>query len=251
MAKTYKKISGTWYPIKKIFKRISGTWSEVKKLYKKISGTWQVVHSGAYEYTFTANASNVNFATLIGATAVANNDEFIITVNSGVTISGTNGVTGANNNSDTYVAGSVGTRVCKDSVHNGAAISLTYNIYASKYSQYKYYFTGTGGTGGGGNIALDLSGMSGKKVTIINNGTILGGNGGNGGMGSKNVKSYGSVSCGEQNKACALGGNGGSGGSGVNNGSNTVSISGNSPITGSSGVGGGYGWDFVDTGSCT
>ena len=33
MAKTYKKISGSWYPIKKIFKRISGSWYEIKKLY--------------------------------------------------------------------------------------------------------------------------------------------------------------------------------------------------------------------------
>ncbi len=81
MAKTYKKISGTWYPIKKIYKRISGAWGEVKKLYKKVSGTWQVVHSGAYEYTFTANASNVDFAALIGTSAVANNTDFLITVN--------------------------------------------------------------------------------------------------------------------------------------------------------------------------
>lgn len=96
MAKTYKKISGTWYPIKKIFKRISGAWSEIKKLYKKVSGTWQVVHSGAAEYTFTASyTGTVTLATLLDAATISANTDFIINVPAGMTITGPAGAAGA------------------------------------------------------------------------------------------------------------------------------------------------------------
>lgn len=256
MAKTYKKIGGTWYPIKKIFKRISGAWSEVKKLYKKVSGTWQVVHSGAYEYTFTANASNVNFATLIGSSAVANNTDFIITINSGVTLSGTVGVAGANNASTAFATGNVGTRVCKNSQYtDGRTHSFSYSAIPNTVWSGKEYYTGNGGTGGTGATALDISGMSGKKITIINNGTIVGGTGGNGGIGAAQVRNYNTVTiggllCGAgRARLCGISGSGGSGGSGLNNGANTVSVTGNSPINGTTGVAGAYGWAAVEDGA--
>ena len=214
MAKTYKKISGTWYPIKKIFKRIGGTWSEIKKLYKKVNGTWQVVHTGAYEYTFTANASNVNFATLIGAAAVANNTDFIITINAGVTLSGTVGVAGANNASTAFAFGNVGTRVCKDSAYaDGRTRSIPYSS-CPQGAVYADYYTGNGGTGGNGSIALDLSGMSGKNITIINNGVIQGGNGGIGGIGAiqaraSDIVTFVGCSCGlPRYRICGTSGNG-------------------------------------------
>ena len=251
MAKTYKKISGTWYPIKKIYKRISGAWSEVKKLYKKVSGTWQVVHSGAYEYTFTANTSNVDFAALIGASAVADNTDFIITVNSGVTISGTVGTTGANNNSDTLVAGSVGTRTCNNSQYaDGRAVSVTYNsnaetINSLAYTKYAKYYTGNGGTGGTGNDALNLSGLSGKNITIINNGTIIGGNGGAGGMGAKNARVQATACDYLYQRACGIGGSGGTGGSGIYNpNGNSITMVGNSASNGSTGASGANGWTY-------
>jgi len=262
MAKTYKKISGTWYPIKKIFKRISGTWSEVKKLYKKVSGIWQVVHSGAYEYTFTANASNVDFATLIGAANVSNYTDFKITVNSGVTISGTTGTTGANNNSDTLATGSVGTRICTNSQWaDGRTVSLNYDVHADGSSLgatlYSTYYTGTGGTGGTGNHALNLSGLSGKNITIINSGTIIGGIGGAGGMGAKNARAYvGNFQsqCVNFARACALGGSGGSGGYGISNpNGNILSVTGNSASNGSTGAAGAFGWDYfeIDSSGCS
>lgn len=238
MAKTYKKISGTWYPIKKIYKRISGAWSEVKKLYKKVSGTWQVVHSSVYEYTFTANASNVDFATLIGASAVANNTDFKITINSGVMISGTDGVAGANNTSKAYLIGNV-VRAC-----------LGTDAGAFYYPQ---YFTGNGGNGGNGNIALSFAGMSGKNITIVNNGTIRGGNGGSGGCGASDYAGFSAGSgAAKAHITCGISGSAGSGNVAIYNpNGNAISISANSPINGSSGIVNiGYFGVFNSTWSC-
>lgn len=242
MAKTYKKISGTWYPIKKIFKRISGSWYEVKKLYKKVSGTWQLVHTGVFEYTFSANASNVDFATLIGASNVANYTDFKITINSGITVSGTDGITGANNSSAVTAIGNAGTRTCRDSITTAGTIkSFSYTNYPANSVQYRRYHTGNGGTGGNGNVALSFSGMSGKNISVINNGTIRGGNGGNGGMGALQVRTstieeINDVGCGAYSIVCGLNGSAGNGGLAIANGTNTVNISGNSPINGSGGA---------------
>jgi len=251
MAKTYKKISSTWYPIKKIFKRISGTWSEVKKLYKKASGTWQVVHSSAYEYTFTANAANVDFATLIGASNVANNTEFKITINSGVTIYGTNGVVGANNGSMSNIHGAFGARYCYATWCAGY-MTVYYDVIRdalceASYTYASYYFTGNGGTGSNGNNAISFAGMSGKTITITNNGAIIGGNGGAGGMGaSLATANYPTGIAGGYGMACALGGAGGVGASAIVNGSNTVSVLNNQPIQGNNGATGPNGHSVVN-----
>lgn len=235
MAKTYKKISGTWYPIKKIFKRISGTWNEVKKLYKKISGTWQVVHSGAVEYTFVSSitATDANGILLSSYVNPTSSDEFIITINSGVVLSGSDGVQGANNASSAYATYYAGATACKDSLYTDGRLV---NHNAGTLIR----FSGTGGNGGNGNPALNLSGFGGKKVTIINNGTLRGGNGGNGGQGaltSRDVVTIGSTIL------CASSGNGGTGGLGLYNPSGaTIVLQGNTPINGTNGTYGVYGW---------
>lgn len=161
MAKTYKKISGAWYPIKKIFERISGTWREIKKLYKKVSGTWMQVHSGALEYTFGTSITATSSTGILLSNYVnpASADEFVITINSGVSLIGKSGVTGA----------------------TGATASCATMMANCRGSQYGN--GGNGGTGGTGYPAIDFTGFSGKKVTFVNNGTIKGGNGGNGGKG--------------------------------------------------------------------
>lgn len=117
----YSNISGTWKKVSKVFNNVSGTWREVKKAFTNVGGTWKQVHSGAAEFTFATNQAwnrAITMADMYDATTIANNTDFVITVNAGVTIQPT---------VDTY--------------------------------------------------AFDFSGVSGKTITIVNNGTIKGGNG--------------------------------------------------------------------------
>lgn len=220
MAKTYKKISGTWYPIKKIFKNIGDTWSEVKKLYQKSSGTWQVVHSGALEYTF-AGSITATVSTGILLSDYVNPslaDEFVITVNNGVTLSGMKGTVGAQ--------GAQG----------------AYGVFMSNCHGSWYWTGGNGGNGGRGGKGIDFTGFSGKKITFINNGTIKGGDGGNGGNGGGfwTPTGYG---CGVEYSGC-----GGSGGSGevwsTNSAIATVTLSPNAPVSGSAGSAGLHGTPY-------
>lgn len=208
MAKIYKKISGTWYPIKKIFKRIDGAWSEIKKLYKKVNGTWKVVHSGAYEYTFTGSitagsSTGIPLSNYINPTLA---DEFIITVNSGVILMGINGGTGSTGTS-----------------------TPAYNVGIAPTA---------GGTGIVGGYCIDFTGFGGKKITFVNNGTIKGGNGGNGGNGGKGYETF----CSGILWNGAIGGAGGAGGEyAYNPNSATLVFSNIAPINGSSGLTGATG----------
>lgn len=215
MAKTYKKISGTWTPIKYIWKNIGGTWTKLKKAYKKVSGTWQQVYSGTVYYTFTSSIT-ATATTGIPLSSYVNPDdadEFVITVNSGVVLSGKTGTTGAHgfNNTD--------------------ARSIN-NCHGTQYGN-----GGNGGTGGTGYYGIDFTGFSGKTVNITNNGTIKTGNGGNGGNGG-NAYSDGSAGndCVPTYGGC--GGAGGAGGSTWNYNSSgvTINVSGNSPTTGTVGA---------------
>ena len=207
MAKTYKKISGTWTAVKKIFKNIGGTWSEIKKAYKKVSGSWYQVHSGALEYTFdtsiTATATTGILLSDYVNPALA--DEFVITVNSGVILKGKDGLSGAN------------------------GVPSSSNCHGT--------YTGNGGNGKVGGIGysgINYTGFSGKKITWINSGTIAGGNGGRGGNGSACT---GAICC-----SVSYGGCGGSGGNGglsyyANSGVD-ISYIGNSATSGANGASG-------------
>jgi len=211
MAKTYKRISGTWYPIKKIFKRISGTWSEVKKLYKKVSGAWQVVHSGAAEYTF---ASSITATTSTGILlssylAPASADEFTFTVNNGVTLSGMTGATGGKGRDGGC---SIGFDNCTGYGENGQGE----DGYA-------------GGVGGSG---INFTGFSGKKVTFYNYGVMRGGTGGTGGQGGDCLGQLSS------DRGCG-GGGGGGGAAFINNGGVTIVMAAGTYIAGGAGATGG------------
>lgn len=199
----YKNVSGTWKSILNLFTNVSGAWRQVGTLYKRVAGVWKPIHKETYVYTFTANASNVNFATLVGSTIYNRYTNFRVIVNSGVTVSGTNGTTGA-------------TGACSTN----------------------------GGIGGAGNYALNFSGMSGKTIAVVNNGTIRGGNGGTGGQGGA-ACACGYVGC-TENCRCedvtqnaGYGGAGGAGQTGIYNGTNTVTVTGNAAISGTTGATGG------------
>lgn len=133
-----------------------------KVVYNGITG-----FSKGFSYVFSANTSNVNFATLIGATNVNNNTTFNITINAGVTLSGSNG-------SDAYSDG--GGCSCWMQGGYDEYGNYTGDVCCPGYDIPGNYYPATNGL-----PAIDFSGMSGKTINIINNGTIRGGNGGVGG----------------------------------------------------------------------
>ena len=228
MAKTYKKINGTWQPIKYIWKNINGTWTKLKKGYKKVSGTWQVVYAASeVKYTFTTSitASTSTGILLKSYVNPADADEFIITVNSGVTLSGRAGSTGP--------AG----------VNGGGYNTMCGNMRTNCHGTNGRGYGGNGGSGGAGGYGIDFTGFSGKKITIINNGTIKGGNGGNGGKGGDCAPNQGPTGCVMGSyKYGGCGGSGGSGGAwGYNTNGVTISVSGNAPTSGASGASGASG----------
>lgn len=226
MAKTYKKIAGVWTPIKKIFKNIAGTWTEVKKAYKKVDGVWKQVHSGATEFTFSSSITATASTGILLSSYVNPNssDEFIITVNSGVNLLGKTGTTGTNGSN-------LGSCNFWTSVSNCRG---------------KYYGQGTnGGTGGVGGKAIDLTGFSGKTVTINNSGTIKGGTGGKGGNGGNALS--GGYACGSQ--ITSYGGCGGAGGVGgvalYGTAGVTLTVTGNAVKTGNTGASGSAGTNGI------
>jgi len=145
---------------RKVQIRVAGC-SNDKMLGKAISLSDYYDAPGTH-YTIASNLTQVNLASLVDPNSAS---IFYITIDHNTRLKGASGVTGA-----TGVNGSKG--INGNSFIGGRDIN-----------------GGTGGTGGNGDIggiggeALDLAGFSGKKVTIINNGIIEGGNGGNGGNG--------------------------------------------------------------------
>jgi hypothetical protein len=161
MSQTYKKVSGVWQPIKKIFKNIGGAWTEVKKGYKKVNGVWEEVHSGALEYTFSGSLTATSSTGILLSDYFdpTSADEFIITVNAGVVLTGTTGANGGN--------GAAG--------HSNISRANCHGTQGGN--------GGNGGNGGSGGSGIDFTGFSGKQITFINNGTVSPGAGGNGGNG--------------------------------------------------------------------
>ena len=219
MAKTFRKVSGVWKPVKKIFIKIAGSWLETKKVYKKITGTWKVIHQNEVNYTFTGNVTATAATGILLSNYVdpTDGDIFNITVNSGVTLSGMTGATGAagaGGNLDTNRANCVGT-------YYGAG--------------------GNGGTGGTGGATFDLTGFSGKTVNFINNGVIKTGKGGTGGTGGGYViPRYPCLNGGRNYTASGCGGAGGAaGGSFTNNTGVTINIIGTTFVSGGTGATGG------------
>lgn len=189
----------------------SGTWKDVKEQWKNVDGTWESVYTSVKTYTFAFD--QLNQTTLLSYFVdPSSSDVFEITINSGITLSGIQGSTGS--------TGSNGT--------NGIGHPTGY----------------PGGTGGTGNATIDLAGFSGKTITFINNGTIIGGKGGTGGRGG-NAGKWGSGTSTTYYSGGA-GGNGGGGGLAFKNTSGvTKSVTINSTqqgSTGSKGANGTSGW---------
>lgn len=189
----------------------AGIWKDVKEQWKNVDGTWKSVYTSVKTYTFT---SSLLLQTNLLSSFVDPNssDVFEITINAGVTLSGPKGSTGS--------TGSNGT--------NGIGHPTGY----------------PGGTGGAGGYVLDLNGFSGKTITFINNGTIIGGAGGTGGRGG-NAGKWGSGT----STTYYSGGAGGNGGGGAwpfkNTSGVTKSVTINSTqrgSTGSTGANGTSGW---------
>ena len=145
-------------------------------------------------FTIPSNLTRVNLASLVDPNSAS---IFYITIDHNTTLIGGKGATGA-----------TGT--------NGA------NGRSTK----KGGTGGRGSKGGAGSWALNLIGFEGKKLTLINNGRIISGDGGTGGTGGTGGKggqgragswdgSAGGKSCGPSySHPGAPGGNGGSGGYG-------------------------------------
>lgn len=247
----YSKISGLWKENKTLYTKISGVWKKVSFAHAKVSGIWKNVFTDEYVYTFTANASNVNFATLIGAENVSKYTKFKIIVNPGVTISGATGANGANG-SGTATYQYAASRYCKDSKYTDGRL-IYHNSNSANGNMTAFSSNGQNGTIG--TSAFNFSGMSGKTINLINNGTIKGGNGGNGGVGnSPSVYNYVDpqfCSPSEGYTTCAYSGAGAAGVSAsdaVISGSNTLISSGNPFVAGNAGAAGATAWNYYTYG---
>lgn len=185
MAKMFKKVNGVWKPLT-LSKNMDGTFKKIKKAFRKIDGVWRPIHSGVVEFTFASSITATTPTGILLSNYIDPNsaDEFVITVNSGVTLSGMTGTTGA--------AG-----------YNNTKYALVSNCHGTNY--------GSGGNGGNGEVGgypLNFTGFETKKVTIVNNGVLKGGSGGKGGNGGAPNLYY--LGCGDS----AYGGCGGAGGAG-------------------------------------
>ena len=96
MAKMFKKVNGVWKPLT-LSKNIDGTFKKIKKVFRKIDGVWRPIHSGVVEFTFASSITATTPTGILLSDYIDPNsaDEFVITVNSGVTLSGMTGTTGA------------------------------------------------------------------------------------------------------------------------------------------------------------
>lgn len=216
MGKTFKKISGMWKPVKKVFIKVSGNWLEAKKVFKKVSGNWQNVHLSTAEYTFQSNLISTTMDGLLLSNYVnpTSADVFNIYINTGVTVSGMQGIKG------------------NDGTPGG--VYYVGNCHTVPYSNMIHpdYSGGNGGTGGTGGYGINFAGFGGKTINIINSGILKGGNGGTGGNGGPAYTTcIGTNGC---------GGAGGAGGQPYNNITNVViNVSGNLPSVGNTGATGG------------
>jgi hypothetical protein len=190
---------------------VLGTWKKVLKIWARVAGVWKLVSPDAYTFTFTANASNVNMLTAIGATNIANYAKINVVIPSGITISGVAGVAG--------VAGAVGSATVRANCHTSKA--------------------GNGGNGTNatnGSPCMDFSGITGKQIKIINNGVVQCPNGANGGNGGAPVY----ISCTTTYGGC--GGTAGVAGKAVYNpNGNSITWVGNEAVKGTDGVAGAHG----------
>ncbi len=183
-----------------------------------ISTIWNVTTKNIIYYTFTSSitATSTNGILLSNYIDPASADEFVITVNSGVTLSGKAGANGA----------------------NGASVASC-NSYANNCNG-QLYGSGTDGTSASsGGYGIDFTGFSGKIITIINNGIIKGGDGGIGGAGGPAIPNCGT----DCHAFTQLGGCGGAGASGNlwNYNSAGITLLGDSGISGSNGAAGAAG----------
>lgn len=160
------KVGGAWTDTKPHVK-VSGTWSKVKKAYTKVGGSWETSYE--YESVYTLN-TGVQVGTIdFDALVLDRYHNVRVVVPSGATL----------------VAPSTSTYAVKTGTSHNAKITLENNgvIY------------GRGGDGGNGGYRVDSQnqpdpedGFNGgsaifveSNITVINNGTILGGAGGGGG----------------------------------------------------------------------
>lgn len=220
MAKTYKKISGAWYGIKKIFIKITSGWVEVKKVFKNVGGGWVMTHQNAIDFTFggSITASAFTGIPLSAYINPASADTFNITLNGGVLFSGVYG-------------------------GDGGAGANVWCLNSSGQCT-------NGGNGGAGGYGIDFTGFAGKTINLYNYGTIKGGNGGNGGPGGNGVAQ---TSCGFCSVYGCPGGNGGPGGAPYyNNGGVAINIIVNAGgiINGYNGAAGPSGTTGIDDGNC-
>lgn len=163
---TKVKVSGAWTDAKPHVK-VGGTWTRVKKAYSKAGGSWDLTYE--YESVYTLNTGEQVGTIDFDALALDRHHNVRVVVPSGATL----------------VAPSTSTYAIKTGTSHNAKITLENNgaIY------------GRGGNGGGGgyrvsgsNSPSPTAGANGgsaihieSNITLINNGTILGGGGGGGG----------------------------------------------------------------------
>lgn len=57
MPKIYRKVNGSWVPIKRIYRKVSGSWSPFRTVYRKINGFWYLVFAGKTSISQTVTIS--------------------------------------------------------------------------------------------------------------------------------------------------------------------------------------------------
>lgn len=164
----YVNNSSTWTPPKAIYVKNSGSWASAKNVYINDSGFWYPMFT---TYAITASSSNLNLYTALGSPTSP--ITAVVTINSGVTISG------------------------------GSSASYALNITGFPSGSLIYLVNNGTIVGKGGNGGARVSGAGGQGASkpglpggtaiytrntlyIENNGTIAGGGGGGGGGGRTN-----------------------------------------------------------------
>lgn len=179
----------------------------VRELFEKPSGRITMSNgygkSNVFYYTFSTNATNVDLsATLISAGWNADS-EVVVTINSGVYISGT-----STSNPALLVTNSFPKGITLN--NNGYIIGM--GGAGGNGSNYYSSGGGSGGTdGGAGGTAFKTL----AAITVVNNGTIAGGGGGGGG-GRAGITPY-ILPNGDSDSYTIYGGSGGGGQGGLTN----------------------------------
>jgi hypothetical protein len=177
------RVDGSWVDVSKVHARVGGSWVEAKEVFVRAGGAWQSAWAGGFAATITTNQTNLSLRTWAVANGWDGNTPAVITIASGVVISGD---TAANSTAALTINGSWpggvtlinnGTIVgCGGNGGRAPTVRFTYDWDGGSYWEYGglncVYSAGVSGQTGGRALLVSVA------CTIENNGTIAGGGGG-------------------------------------------------------------------------